>query len=82
MKRECIRPKTPTTLDEARRVVTEFVSEYNHHRLHAAIGYVAPVNKLLGKEQIIFQDRKRKLNQARLKRAQVAFGAVKQVANL
>jgi len=82
VKRECIRPKTPTNLEEARKVVTEFVDEYNHHRLHAAIGYIAPLDKLSGREQAIFQERKRKLAQAQFKRAQVAFGAVKQVANL
>ena len=55
---------------------------YNHHRLHAAIGYVAPADKLHGRHTAIFQDRKRKLAQARFLRAQAAFGAVKLVANL
>ena len=82
LKRECIRPKTPTSLDEARRVVTEFVAHYNLVRLHSAIGYIAPVDKLNGRHIQIFQDRKRKLDQARFQRAQVAFHDVKQVANL
>ncbi len=56
LKRECIRPKTPLSLEEARQSVADFVYEYNHVRLHSAIGYIAPVNKLLGREQKIFDD--------------------------
>ena len=82
LKRECIRPKTPTSLAEARRVVTEFVNHYNLVRLHSSIGYVTPADKLNARHIQIFQDRKRKLAQARFHRAQVAFHDVKQVANL
>jgi transposase InsO family protein len=82
LKRECIRPKTPTSLAEAQCVVAEFVNHYNLVRLHSAIGYVAPADKLNGRHVQIFQDRKRKLAQARFHRAQVAFHDVKQVANL
>ena len=46
------------------------------------VGYVAPADKLHGRHTAIFQDRKRKLAQARFLRAQAAFGAVKLVANL
>lgn len=82
LKQECIRPKTPTSLSEARRVVAEYVAHYNLVRLHSAIGYVAPVDKLNGRHIQIFQDRKQKLTQARFHRAQVAFHDVKQVVNL
>jgi putative transposase len=82
IKRECIRPKTPTTLVEARRVVTQYVDQYNHHRLHAAIGYLAPTDKLYGREYVIFQQRKHKLAQARWARSQATSGQHKQVANL
>src|SRR5262252_1552392 len=40
LKAEAIRPKTPLSLDDARRVVADFVAEYNAKRLHSAIGYV------------------------------------------
>ena len=49
LKSECIRPKTPLNLDEAKRLVSAYVSDYKHHRLHSAIGYVAPADKLAGK---------------------------------
>ena len=82
LKRECIRPKTPTSLVEARRVVAEFVNHYNLVRLHSSIEYVTPNDKLNTRHTQIFQDRNRKLAQARFHRAQVAFHDVKQAANL
>lgn len=68
LKTECIRPKTPLTIGETRHVVAEFVAYYNHHRLHSAIGYVAPIDKLEGHERRIFADRDRKLEAARKRR--------------
>jgi hypothetical protein len=42
---------------------------YNQVRLHSAIGYVTPRDKLEGREYIIFAERKRKLAAARKKRS-------------
>ena len=69
IKHDCVRQKTPLTLEEARRVVTEFVQHYNQSRLHSALGYVTPADKLAGREQTIFDARDRKLTQARERRA-------------
>ena len=69
IKHDCVRQKTPLTLDEARRVVTEFVQHYNAVRLHSALGYVTPADKLAGREQTLFDARDRKLDQARERRA-------------
>jgi transposase InsO family protein len=63
-----IRPKTPGSLEEARRVVEQFVEHYNTVRLHSAIGYVTPEQKLLGRERQIWDARDRKLEQAREQR--------------
>jgi putative transposase len=60
--------KTPLSLDDARRVVADFVAHYNQVRLHSAIGYVAPADKLAERETVIFAERDRKLNAAREKR--------------
>ena len=68
LKRECIRPLCPLSLDEARRIVQEFVEHYNTKRLHSAIGYITPKDKLEGKESQIFADRDRKLYEARDRR--------------
>jgi len=68
IKSECIRPQTPLSLEDARRIVTGFVARYNEERLHSAIGYITPVDKLHGREQAIFAARDRKLEEARRKR--------------
>ena len=68
LKEDCIRPGTPLTLDDARRLVARFIHHYNHVRLHSAIGYVAPADKLAGRNQEIFNERDRKLHEARERR--------------
>jgi hypothetical protein len=56
-------------VDDARRIVGEYVTYYNTKRLHSAIGYVAPLDKLDGREGTIFTERDRKLEEARERRA-------------
>ncbi len=70
IKTECIRPKTPLNLDDARRLVGEYVEHYNHARLHSSIGYVAPIDKLEGRDREIFKERDVKLEAARDERKQ------------
>jgi putative transposase len=75
LKGECIRPKTPLSLDDARRLVAEYIEHYNTVRLHSAIGYIAPEDKLNGRDKDIFKERDQKLEAARgqrkIKRQQV-----------
>ena len=68
LKEECIRPGTPLTLEDARRIVGKFVAYYNTVRLHSAIGYITPKDKLEGREKEIFAARDRKLEAARERR--------------
>jgi transposase InsO family protein len=68
IKSECIRPGTPLSLEDARRMVTDYVEHYNTVRLHSAIGYVAPADKLASREPAIFTERDRKLDEARTRR--------------
>jgi len=68
IKRECIRPAAIDSLDDARRRVADYVNSYNHQRLHSAIGYVTPADKLSGLEEVIFAERDRKLEEARERR--------------
>lgn len=65
LKRECIRPKTPLTLEQARRIVAGYVSQYNTERLHSAVGYITPWDKLQGRAEQIFTERDAKLARAR-----------------
>jgi putative transposase len=68
IKSECIRPGTPLCLEDARRLTTRWVEHYNQVRLHSALGYVAPADKLAGRDQAIHADRDRKLEAARERR--------------
>jgi transposase InsO family protein len=69
LKAEAIRPKTPLSADDACRVVTEFVRRYNEERLHSAIGYVTPKDRLEDRQEAIWEARDRKLEEARARRA-------------
>ena len=69
MKQESIRLYRPETLEQARRIVAEFVEYYNGTRLHSAIGYVTPNDVLAGRAQQIHEERDRKLETARAQRA-------------
>ena len=68
LKQECIRPMTPLSLEDARRVIQTYVDRYNTIRLHSAIGYVTPQDMLAGRQAEIHAARDRKLEQARRQR--------------
>ena len=56
IKHECIRPNAPVSLADAKRIVKEFIETYNNQRLHSALGYITPVDKLNGKAEEIFKE--------------------------
>jgi transposase InsO family protein len=68
IKGECLRPGTPISLEDAVRIVGRYVEHYNQVRLHSAIGYIAPADKLAGREVDIFAARDHKLAEARERR--------------
>jgi len=70
IKTECIRPKVPLSLEEAREQITDYINHYNDHRLHSSLGYVTPKDKLEGIETTIFKERDTKLETAREARKQ------------
>ena len=75
LKTEAIRPASPSTLEEARRVVSRFVEHYNGVRLHSAIGYITPNDFLAGSAKQILAERDRKLEEARASRRQRRIAA-------
>ena len=75
LKKECIRPKSPVSLDDARQLVSRFVFEYNTKRLHSGIGYITPVDLLAGRAPAIFARRDARLAQAREHRKQLREAA-------
>src|SRR5712691_2652416 len=61
LKTEAVRPGSPLTQEDARRLIWAYVEHYNTVRLHAAIGYVTPADKLAGRDVAIFAARDQKL---------------------
>lgn len=70
IKSECIRPKVALSLEDARNQIADYISFYNDERLHSAIGYIAPKDKLEGRDTRIFKERDQKLENAREARKQ------------
>jgi putative transposase len=68
LKRECVRPVAVSSLHEAERRISSYVDHYNNVRLHSALGYVTPADKLTGLEKEIFAERDPKLEEARERR--------------
>jgi hypothetical protein len=68
LKGECIRPGTPLSLDDARRLVSGYVDNYNNVRLNSAMGYISPKEMLAGRQREIHAERDRKLEAARKQR--------------
>jgi putative transposase len=70
IKSEAIRIAQPGDEAEARRLIVRYVEEYNERRLHSAIGYIAPRDKLEGRERQIWALRDQRLAAARELRRQ------------
>jgi putative transposase len=68
IKSDALRVKVPSSMDQARRVLGEFVTHYNTVRLHSAIGYVTPHDKLAGRARLMGRVGDRRLALARAPR--------------
>jgi transposase InsO family protein len=68
LKQDCIRPKTPLTLEDGKVAIDRFITYYNNVRLHSAIGYITPAAMLEGRSEEIAAQRARKLEESRLRR--------------
>ena len=65
IKSTCIRVNTPLSLSDTQRLVADFVDHYNNIRLHSAIDYITPIDKLQGRAETILAQRDAKLAAAR-----------------
>lgn len=68
IKSECIRPGVPLSREDAERLVAQYVTVYNEQRLHSALGYITPLDRLQGRQAEIHAMRDHKLEQARQQR--------------
>lgn len=68
IKSECIRMQCPLSYEDATRIIAKYVDYYNNDRLHSAIDYVTPQDKLEGKAEIILKEREMKLEKRREER--------------
>ena len=48
IKTECILPKVVLLLEDDRNQIDSYIHRYNNERLHGAIGYIAPKDKIEG----------------------------------
>jgi putative transposase len=80
LKGDCIRVQVPLSLEEARRIVTDYVTHYNEVRLHSATHYITPRDRLDGRHEQIWAERDRKLTEARERRAQRRHASRQQAA--
>ncbi|MBD3374664.1 IS3 family transposase [candidate division KSB1 bacterium] len=80
IKSECIRRESMLSLEDARRTVASYIHKYNTERLHGAIGFITPFDKLNGNAEKIFKERDRKLEEARKRRQRNAKRNLKMVA--
>ena len=71
IKSECIRKKCPISLDDAKRTIAEYIKEYNEVRLHSSIGYVTPMDRLKGMDEVILKNRDLKLENRRAERKSI-----------
>ncbi|MBZ5658600.1 MAG: integrase core domain-containing protein [Acidobacteriia bacterium] len=60
LKRECIRPLTPLTLEGARCLIARYLDHYNTVRLPSVIGYVTPQDMRAGRQAEIYAARDRR----------------------
>ena len=81
LKGDCIRVKVPLSPEDARRIVADYVQYYNHVRLHSAVGYVTPNDRLLGNDEAIHAERDRKLAEARERRKAAAANPARRTAD-
>ena len=78
IKGECIRPQTPLDIEDARRLLGAYINDYNEVRLHSAISFVTPFDRLANRDLAIQAGRKEKLKAAKEARKQAHHTSIKE----
>lgn len=66
--KEELRAKSILSCEDMEQQIQEIIDEYNFRRYHSALGYVAPMDVVLGRDPNIKLQRRRKLDEAAAKR--------------
>jgi putative transposase len=72
--REALEEVEPSSRFEAEDALGRIITHYNEERLHSSLGYLRPVDYYRGAPQVLHEDRRRKLSQARHRRKQINLG--------
>lgn len=67
-KNESVRRHSVIDLDDLRQQIIDYIEYYNSKRLHSSLGYVTPLDMLMGGQKEIFKERNTKLALARIER--------------
>jgi transposase InsO family protein len=67
---ECLRIKSPLSLDDIRAYIADYIDFYNAERLHSALNYLTPEDYLYGRVEEKLIERENKLIKAENRRAE------------
>ena len=56
------------SLDDAKRLIAQYVAVYKDQRVHSSPGYITPKAMLEGRQELIHAERDRRLEEARVAR--------------
>ena len=79
-KNECYRKKVPLDKEQAMKIIAEYVRYYNEERLHSALNYITPKDKMNGRDKEILKLRDERLKNARIQRLERNQNQVKEIS--
>ena len=68
LEEECLKGKALLEIEDARKIIADYVNFYNEKRLHQSLHYLTPKDVLEGKTEQRLKEREEKLEQAKLRR--------------
>ncbi|MBK7377707.1 MAG: transposase [Ignavibacteriales bacterium] len=66
---ECLRTKSPVTVDDFKQYIASYIKHYNTERLHSSLSYLTPEDFLLGRQKEKLVIREEKLQRAEVQRS-------------